>query len=152
MAHQDRLNIAVFIDFDNIEIGVKSTLGEHFDVGTILDAIKERGEVVSKIAYADQDWAGSGSENIQVSTARLDMDHMTWLNTTTHIVDFVNASFRLTNSVIPTVVGVEPAHFVTMPANGYALVQNTGAVAAAPSFIVRDARNGQDLEGSRPVN
>src|SRR5438094_8446483 len=50
---QERLNIAVFIDFDNIEIGVKSTLGEHFDVGTILDAIKERGEVVSKIAYAD---------------------------------------------------------------------------------------------------
>ena len=47
MAHQDRLNIAVFIDFDNIEIGVKSTLGESFDVGTILDAIKERGEVVS---------------------------------------------------------------------------------------------------------
>ena len=40
MAHQDRLNIAVFIDFDNVEIGVKSTLGEHFDIGTILDAIK----------------------------------------------------------------------------------------------------------------
>jgi hypothetical protein len=50
---QDRLNIAVFIDFDNIEIGVKSTPGEHFDVGPILDAIKERGEVVTKIAYAD---------------------------------------------------------------------------------------------------
>ena len=38
MPHQDRLNIAVFIDFDNIEIGVKTTLGEHFDVGIILDA------------------------------------------------------------------------------------------------------------------
>lgn len=77
----------------------------------------------SKIAYADQDWAGSGAENIQVSSARLDMDHMTWLNTTTHIVDFVNSSFRLTNSVIPTVVNVEPAHFHQMPAGGYALVQ-----------------------------
>ena len=48
-----RLKIAVFIDFDNIEIGVKSTLNEHFDVGPILEAIKERGEIVSKIAYAD---------------------------------------------------------------------------------------------------
>ena len=38
MPHQERLNIAVFIDFDNIEIGVKTTLGEQFDVGTILDA------------------------------------------------------------------------------------------------------------------
>ena len=37
MAHTERTNIAVFIDFDNIEIGVKSTLGEHFDIGTILD-------------------------------------------------------------------------------------------------------------------
>ena len=39
MPTQDRLNIAVFIDFDNIEIGVKNTLGQQFDVGVILDAI-----------------------------------------------------------------------------------------------------------------
>ncbi|MPZ21871.1 MAG: NYN domain-containing protein, partial [Luteitalea sp.] len=53
LPNQDRLNIAVFIDFDNIEIGVRSTLGENFDIGAILDALKERGEVVTKIAYAD---------------------------------------------------------------------------------------------------
>ena len=53
MAHQERVNIAVFIDFDNIEIGVRTTLNEHFDVGTILEALKERGKVVTKIAYAD---------------------------------------------------------------------------------------------------
>ena len=47
---QERVNIAVFIDFDNIEIGVKTTLGEHFDIGTILEALKERGEVVTKVA------------------------------------------------------------------------------------------------------
>src|SRR5213075_1473964 len=58
LPQQDRLNIAVFIDFDNIEIGVKSTLGQQFDVGAILDAIKERGEVVTKIAYAD--WTRAG--------------------------------------------------------------------------------------------
>ncbi len=47
------LKIAVFIDFDNIEIGVKTTLGGHFDVGAVLEALKERGEVVSKTAYGD---------------------------------------------------------------------------------------------------
>ena len=31
-----RLKIAVFIDFDNIEIGVKSTLGVQFDIGVVL--------------------------------------------------------------------------------------------------------------------
>jgi len=50
---EERLKIAVFIDFDNIEIGVKKTLSKHFDIGTVLEAIKERGEVVTKIAYGD---------------------------------------------------------------------------------------------------
>jgi uncharacterized LabA/DUF88 family protein len=49
----DRLKIAVFIDFDNIEIGVRTSLGGHFDVGAVLEAVKERGEVVTKVAYGD---------------------------------------------------------------------------------------------------
>jgi len=58
----DTLNkIAVFIDFDNIEIGVRSTMGLPFDVGVVLDALKERGEVVSKIAYSDWKRAGDYS-------------------------------------------------------------------------------------------
>ncbi len=36
------LKIAVFIDFDNIEIGVKSTLQREFDVSIVLEALKER--------------------------------------------------------------------------------------------------------------
>jgi uncharacterized protein (TIGR00288 family) len=48
-----QLKIAVFIDFDNIEIGVKSTLQRDFDVAAVLDALKERGEIVTKIAYAN---------------------------------------------------------------------------------------------------
>ncbi len=50
---EERLKIAVFIDFDNIEIGVRNSLGAHFDVGAVLEAVKERGEVVTKIAYGD---------------------------------------------------------------------------------------------------
>jgi uncharacterized protein (TIGR00288 family) len=50
---QERLNIAVFVDYDNIEIGVKSTLRREFDVSLALDALKERGDVVAKFAYAN---------------------------------------------------------------------------------------------------
>jgi uncharacterized protein (TIGR00288 family) len=50
---QDKLNIAVFVDYDNIEIGVKSTLRREFDVSLALDALKERGDVVAKFAYAN---------------------------------------------------------------------------------------------------
>src|SRR5438093_6875362 len=77
LSHQDRLNIAVFIDFDNIEIGVKSTLGEHFDAGIILDAIKERGEVVTKIAYADWTRAGEYSRALTQHAIRLVQRNMT---------------------------------------------------------------------------
>jgi uncharacterized protein (TIGR00288 family) len=50
---EPKLKIAVFIDYDNIEIGVKSTLHREFDVAALLDALKERGEIVTKFAYAN---------------------------------------------------------------------------------------------------
>src|SRR6516165_1592348 len=61
---EDRLKIAVFVGFDNIEIGVKSTLNRHFDIGAVLEAIKERGEVVTKIAYGDWKRAGEHSRSM----------------------------------------------------------------------------------------
>ncbi len=50
---EERLKFAVFIDFDNIEIGVKSTLHRTFDVECVLEGLKERGEIVSKVAYGN---------------------------------------------------------------------------------------------------
>jgi uncharacterized protein (TIGR00288 family) len=49
----EKLNIAVFVDYDNIEIGLKSTLKCEFDVALTLDALKERGDLVAKFAYAN---------------------------------------------------------------------------------------------------
>ena len=50
---EERLKFAVFIDYDNIEIGVKSTLHRPFDVECVLEGLKERGEIVSKVAYGN---------------------------------------------------------------------------------------------------
>src|ERR1700674_3271357 len=50
---QEKLNIAVFVDYDNIEIGLKSTLRREFEVSLALDALKERGDIVAKFAYAN---------------------------------------------------------------------------------------------------
>ena len=58
MSVEQRLKLAVFIDFDNIEIGVKTTLNQTFDIGAVLEAIKERGEVITKVAYGDWKRAG----------------------------------------------------------------------------------------------
>ena len=37
---EERLKLAIFIDFDNIQIGVKDTLGKDFDVSVSLKRSK----------------------------------------------------------------------------------------------------------------
>ena len=74
---ETRLKIAVFIDFDNIEIGVKNTLNAQFDVGVVLDALKERGEVVSKTAYGDWTRAGDYSRSLTQHATKLVQRNLT---------------------------------------------------------------------------
>jgi uncharacterized LabA/DUF88 family protein len=72
-----RFKIAVFIDFDNIEIGVKSTLNAQFDIGVVLEALKERGEVVSKTAYGDWTRAGDYSRSLTTHATKLVQRNLT---------------------------------------------------------------------------
>src|SRR5438477_1517678 len=76
-SQQERLNIAVFIDFDNIEIGVKNTLRQTFDVGVVLEGIKEKGEIVSKIAYSDWTRAAEYSRHLTQHAVRLVQRNLT---------------------------------------------------------------------------
>ena len=69
--------IAVFIDFDNVEIGVKNTIGGQFDIGLILEAIKERGEIVTKIAYSDWKRAGDYSRLLTQHAIRMVQRNLT---------------------------------------------------------------------------
>jgi uncharacterized LabA/DUF88 family protein len=71
------LKIAVFIDFDNIEIGVKTTLGQTFDVAAILEALKERGEVVTKVAYGDWKRAGDHGRLLSQHAIRMVQRNLT---------------------------------------------------------------------------
>jgi len=79
MTHTDTRStrIAVFIDFDNVEIGVKSTIGQQFDIGLVLEAIKERGEIVTKIAYSDWKRAGDYSRLLTQHAIRMVQRNMT---------------------------------------------------------------------------
>ncbi|HKS95899.1 MAG TPA: NYN domain-containing protein, partial [Terriglobia bacterium] len=68
---EERLKLAVFIDYDNIQIGVKDTLGKEFDVALVLEALKERGEVVTKVAYGD--WHRAGEQSRQMTQHAVQM-------------------------------------------------------------------------------
>ena len=70
---EERLQLAVFIDFDNIEIGVKTTTSTELDLSLILEALKERGEVVSKSAYGD--WARAGMHSRTLTDHAVDHPH-----------------------------------------------------------------------------
>ncbi len=67
----DKFKIAVFVDYDNIEIGVKSTLRREFDVAIALDALKERGDIVAKFAYAN--WGRQEGATRQMSEYAVQM-------------------------------------------------------------------------------
>jgi uncharacterized LabA/DUF88 family protein len=74
---EPRLKIAVFIDFDNIEIGVKNTLNAQFDIGVVLEALRERGDVVSKTAYGDWTRAGDYSRSLTQHATKLVQRNLT---------------------------------------------------------------------------
>src|SRR5579863_3318616 len=65
------LKLAVFIDFDNIQIGVKDTLGKDFDVSVVLEELKERGEVITKVAYSD--WSRASDHSRQMTQHAVQM-------------------------------------------------------------------------------
>ena len=77
MTITDRLRLAIFIDFDNIEIGVKKTLNVNFDAGLVLEAVKERGDVISKTAYSDWQRAGGYSRMLTQHAIRMVQRNLT---------------------------------------------------------------------------
>lgn len=83
----------------------------------------------SRFAYCDVD--GAGSSNLRATSSRLYVDNVWFTNTTAQLVDCNSSSLILKNCYIPGGAGVEPVHFTTMPANGYALIQ--GCVFGAPN-------------------
>ncbi len=45
--------IAVFLDYENLAIGARESIGALFDFGVVADALAERGRVIARRAYAD---------------------------------------------------------------------------------------------------
>jgi len=51
LSSDTQLRLAVFIDFENIALGLKG--GERFEVSRVLDRLLEKGRILVRIAYAD---------------------------------------------------------------------------------------------------
>jgi len=46
-------NLALFIDFDNIALGLKQSNMQKFDISLVIQRLLEKGKIVIKKAYAD---------------------------------------------------------------------------------------------------
>jgi len=53
MATNDRHDLAVFIDFENIALGLRGRPDQTFDVKKVLERLLEKGKIIVKRAYAD---------------------------------------------------------------------------------------------------
>ena len=72
-----QLNFAVFIDYDNVAIGVKDTLNQSFNYNHVSEWIQKRGEILSQIAYGN--WSAHGdfkSVSKSLSQQGVKMEHL----------------------------------------------------------------------------
>ena len=52
-ADETEPRIAVYLDYENLAIGARDSLGTAFDFAHVADALAERGRVIVRKAYAD---------------------------------------------------------------------------------------------------
>jgi len=77
----------------------------------------------NRIAHADIAFA-SNADSITLNNSRLLVDHVTWSNTLRTILDLSNSSLIVRNSIFPTIDNNETIHGVTMPADGYVIIES----------------------------
>ncbi len=78
----------------------------------------------NSIAYADIEYAGSGSYNIQMTGSQVDFDHVEWMNTNKRIINGENCSISMIGCTTPDTTSVEAIHVKgTIPTGGYAIFQ-----------------------------
>jgi len=78
-ANAEEKNLALFIDFDNIALGLKGPAAKKFEIALVLQRLLEKGKIIIKKAYAD--WShypeyknelhGAGIEMIEIPKRRI---------------------------------------------------------------------------------
>ncbi|HEY7756059.1 MAG TPA: NYN domain-containing protein, partial [Actinomycetota bacterium] len=68
----DEERIALFLDYENLAIGARDTLGGlTFDLKPVLDALAERGRVIARKAYAD--WSAFDEDRRMLTRGQVEL-------------------------------------------------------------------------------
>jgi hypothetical protein len=68
-------NLALFIDFDNIALGLKQSNMKKFDISLVLQRLLEKGKIVIKRAYAD--WSNYTEYKNELHSAGIELPRNT---------------------------------------------------------------------------
>jgi len=99
--------------------------------------ITTNGMAQVRFSYVDFDGLGSGSQNINVDTAAIYLDHAWFTNSSLQYLTLHTASFIIQDSVLPDIPAqVELITGHVLPANGYGLIQRS--LFGMPSGGVQD--------------
>ncbi|MEX0585916.1 MAG: CotH kinase family protein, partial [Pirellulales bacterium] len=100
----------------------------------------------NRMAYVDMEHADALGQSNSATNSRVSLDHMTWAGTNSTVVELTNASFRITNSVFPTLTGAaddEIVHGNGIMAGGEAILEgNTFGVTSGYNDVI-DFTGGQ---------
>ncbi len=77
----------------------------------------------NRLCYVDMDFADNDSEAINISSSRLLIDNMAWLNTTNLILEVDHPSLIIRNSVFPDTTGVEIIHGTNLSGSEYFILK-----------------------------
>ncbi|RIK80290.1 MAG: hypothetical protein DCC68_11305 [Planctomycetota bacterium] len=86
----------------------------------------------NRLAYVDMEHADSLGESIRATNSTISLDHITWSGTNSTALELANSSFRVTNSVFPTMTGTANDAAVNgngIAAGGVAILQGNTFVA-----------------------
>jgi hypothetical protein len=91
----------------------------------------------NQIAYADIEFADSGTNNVYVANSALTLDNVTWSATSRTILELNNAALDARNSTFPGLTNTPVIRGVGLPANGYLVIESNtfNAVAQAADVI-----------------
>jgi hypothetical protein len=92
----------------------------------------------NRISYADFDFADGGSANINVASSRLELDHITWNNTTKTILSTIGASVAVWDSVFPSLPNATHIVGNSIPSGGFFVIgRNTFGSTAQRNDVIQ---------------
>ena len=77
----------------------------------------------NRLAWVDQEYGDARGMSVNVRSARLTLDHVTWSGTNTEVLNLDHPSVICRNSVFPSITGTEPLHGVGLGGGEYAIFE-----------------------------